>query len=160
MPNETILLVVIAVLLLVVIVLLILLPRRRWISQYELTLDPTMREQVADIGKGIRHHAEVSAVLGLMDQLAEQPDAVERLRDYPETVRAAAWLHYINRLGSDLQKAQTELSTVHQTPDYRYSMLNTKSQAINAAQQHVDAIRRKLDAAIEASGQTVGPRAV
>ena len=161
MPNDVIviLLFVIIVLLLVAVTLLANLARRPRTVTYELGVDPTFRQQVAEIGKGVRHYADVSAVLGLLEQIEERPDIVERLREYPETVRAAAWLHYIDRLGHDLQQAQQVLSSEHQTdPSRYYNREAGKKTRINNAQEHVNSLRVKLDAAIAASGQKVGPR--
>lgn len=163
MPVETmlfVLLVVAVVALLVIAVLLSKLLKRQQVTQYELALDPRFTAQVANLGNSIRHHADVSAVLGLMDQISEHPDVIERLREYPEAVRAAAWIHCIDRLGGDLQHAQDSLSSTHKGPDYHYGGPSGKKSAIDRAQAHVNSIRVKLDAAIAASGQLVGPRAV
>lgn len=163
MPAETILLVLLfvaVVALFVIAVLLYKLLKRQQVTQYELSLDPRFTKQIADLGKSARHYADVSAVLGLMDQITEHPDVINKLREYPETVRAAAWIHCINRLGGDLQDAQDSLSIVHKNPDYHHGGPSGKKGAIDRAQAHVDGIRTKLDAAIAASGQLVGPRAV
>lgn len=159
MPNDTtVLLFIIILLLIVAVTLLANLARKSRTVTYVLSLDPTFREQVAEIGNGVRHYADVSAVLGLLEQIEERPEVVERLREYSETIRTAAWLHYFDRLGHDLQQAQKSLSDAHQsTLGFGYASYD-KEQAIKRAQQHVDNLRAKLDAAIAASGQKVGPR--
>jgi hypothetical protein len=163
MPANDPLLIIVVVLLFVIAAVLIRMlfkptPVRN--VSFELTLEKDIDEALARLGAGIKHHATVSAVLALMDQIEEHPDAIERLKEYPETVRAAAWLHYINRLGADLQHAQNRLSAAHQSQtNYAYTDVH-KQNAINTAQNHVKDVRAKLDAAIAASGQKVGPRAV
>jgi hypothetical protein len=163
MPVEIILLVLLLVAVVALIVIAVLLSKllkRQQVTQYELTLDPRFTKQIADLGKSVRHHADISAILGIMDKLTEDPTAIERLREYPETVRAALWLHYVKCLGDDLRQAQDELSRVHQARDYEFHGPSGKNSAIVTAQAHIDGIRKKLDAAIAASGQPVGPRAV
>lgn len=159
MPFDltTTLLVLIAVLLVLVVIVLFSTSRSSRTLTYNLQLDPKFRNEMDGMLNGIRHAADISAVLGLLDQLEENPDAVALLQNYPETVRAAAWLHYINRLGSDLQHAQSELSNAHQS---NYAFPGTKEMAITSAQSHVDKVRSKLDTAIKASGIPARPHAV
>ena len=90
-----VLLIVIAALLIGVLVVLV---KRR--KPTTVVLDTTgFTAELDRIMKSTAHAAEVSAVLGLMKDLENNPDALALIQDYPETVRAAAWLHYINRLG-------------------------------------------------------------
>lgn len=102
---------------------------------------------------GIEHTVHVSAVLKLIEQIDQNPDSLELIKSYPETVRAAAWVHHINLLGGDLQSAQQRLSHAHRGtgPFAHYS---NRQDFIKYEQQQVDAIRTKLDAAIKASGQS------
>lgn len=145
-----VLLIVIAALLIGVLVVLV---KRH--KPTTVVLDSTgFTAELDRIMKSTAHAAEISAVLGLTKDLEDNPDALALIQDYPETVRAAAWLHYINRLGSDLQAAQTVLSHAHQQtgpyePGRFYGDL---ASAQKARQQHVDIVRAKLDAVIKASG--------
>ena len=102
---------------------------------------------------GVSHSVDVSAVVEMVRQLDTDPDALEKIESYPETVRAAAWLHYIDQLGDDLRKAQMHLSKSHSS--YR----SCEAPVVKSAQEHVNALRAKLDTAVAASGQS-GLRAV
>jgi len=145
------------VLVALVVIAFILVKRRKPIS---LVVDTTNFENhLEHVMASTAHAAEVSAVLGLMKQLDDQPDSLALIQSYPETVRAAAWLHYINRLGSDLQYAQKQLSDAHQRKGSYSSPYADIDRLRNACQQHVDSVRAKLDRAIAASGQ-VGLRKV
>lgn len=101
---------------------------------------------LSEINDSIKHHAEISAVLGLIKQLDADPDAMELINSYPQTVRAAAMLHYVNTLGSALQHAQDDLARIHKH-------YGSTAQVTTSAQQDVDSIRHKLDAAVAASKQ-------
>lgn len=163
MPDATTtLLLVIAVLLAIAVFLLIAIMRRPTTVTYELSLDPTFREQIESLGRSAQNHFDVNAILALIGQIEEQPDGViEQLREYPATVQAAAWLHYIDRLGADLQQAQGELSKAHQKDfSYLHNSESLKQSEIQSAQRHVDNLRAKLDKAVSISGLPVGPRAV
>ncbi len=95
-----------------------------------------------------QHHMAVSAVVEMIRQLdTAEPDALKALEQYPEQVRAAAWVHYINTLGASLKEAQDYLAYCHKT--YR----SPGSPTIREAQTKVDSLRARLDAAVEASGQ-------
>ncbi len=107
---------------------------------------------LARIEQSAEHAANVSAVIGLVRQLDANPDALELIKNYPETVRAAAWLHHINLLGADLRYAQQRLSDAHQGKIRDFTRSN--QQIVDEYQQKVDAIRTKLDAAIMVSGQS------
>lgn len=121
-----------------------------------------LNDEVARLQRAAEHHADVSAVVAMMRQLDElDEDAVELLERYPESVRAAAWLHYINRLGADLQAAQQRLSNAHQgTGPFANYYSGDLPGLQKKCQQHVDDLRAKLDKAIELSGQTGGLRSV
>lgn len=119
--------------------------------------------QINQLRQAAEHYTDVSAVVAMIHQLDElDHDARLKLESYPEVVRAAAWLHYINTLGSDLQAAQMKLSDAHQGKDHWAIVIGVHNQEelIAARQQHVDNLRAKLDKAIELSGQPTGPRAV
>lgn len=125
----------------------------------EVTID--LSYQIEQLKRAAEHYADVSAVVAMVTQLHElDNDAIERLKSYPETVQAAAWLHYVNVLGSDLQAAQKLLSEAHQGK-WHYEGYGSSAlvEARKTCQQHVDEVRAKLDAAIRASGRT-GLRAV
>jgi hypothetical protein len=132
------------------IVALIVLVKRR--KPTTVVLDTTgFTVELDRIMKSTAHAAEVSAVLGLMKDLEDYPDALALIAEYPKTVQAAAWMHGINQLGSDLQAAQTMLSHAHQQTgpylhEYRIGEVR------KACQQHVDILQGKLDAAVKASG--------
>lgn len=162
MPDTTtVLLFAIVIVLIIIAVLLYGVLKQPRTFTYDIGLDPTFRDVIKELGDGARHHAEVSAVLGLLDLIEEQPELTERLRDYPAKVQAAAWTHYINCLGADLQQAQKELSSAHQLDA---GILNggdaAKQRRIQREQQHVDSLRAKLDRAVAASDQPVGPHAI
>lgn len=142
-----VLLIVIAALL--IGVLIVLVKRRKPTT---VVLDTTgFTAELDRIMKSTAHAAEVSAVLGLMKDLEDHPDALALIAEYPKTVQAAAWMHRINRLGSDLQAAQTMLSHAHQqTGPYMHEY--RIDEARKACQQHVDNLQSKLDAAVKASG--------
>ncbi len=100
-----------------------------------------------EIELATRHYVDVSAVVEMVQQLEElDENALERLKSYPESVRAAAWLHYINQLGSALQHAQADLNQ-----SYVVSSLATLQTQRKAK---VDELRSLLDKAILQSGQT------
>lgn len=125
----------------------------------QLSLD--LSNQLQQLKEAAEHYADVSAVVTMMRQLDElDEDALELIKSYPETVRAAALLHYINILGSDLQVAQQSLSNAHTGKDAWYhSGYNSPAAMLEGRQKHVDTIRAKLDAAVKLSGQS-GLRAV
>ena len=128
----------------------------------QLSMD--LSDQIQQLKEATEHFVDVSAVVIMMRQLDElDEDALELIKSYPETVRAAALLHYVNVSGADLQAAQKSLSRAHQGQDQWYSYggvgVSSQSHLIQARQQHVDTIRAKLDHAIELSGHT-GLRAV
>jgi len=143
-------LVVVILLLLILVVAVVALHRMRSQS-VNLAMDTgAIDDAIERLQHSVAHVVDVSAVVELIAQLDANPDAIELLKDYPEKVRAAAWLHYINKLGSDLQHAQNILSSAHRGEiNYGYE----RSKHISNAQRHVDEVRAKLDAAITASGQ-------
>jgi hypothetical protein len=163
MPIAELMFIIAVVLLVIIVVLLIKLLRKPMGPRnIEFLLNTNIKEVLEQVGSDVKHVADVSAVLSLMDQIEGQPDVIERLQEYPETVRAAAWIHYINCLGNDLRQAQLVLSHLHQKPytDWYTGDHRAKDQEVELAQSHVNGIRAKLDAAIAASGQKVGPRAI
>lgn len=128
-------------------IMLVVAKRLRVMRQPPVVIDLT--PQIQQLQAAVEHHADVSAVVAMVRQLdALDENALTLIKSYPETVRAAAWLHYINTLGADLQHAQQQLSAAHQM--YR----RADSINVEAAQAHVDSIRDKLDRAVELSGQT------
>ena len=146
--NALFIMIALLALILVAFVIIIVVLWRR--GPRVMTVETSSLEQaLARIKDESTHAVHVSAVLGLMEQLENNPDALQLIKSYPETVVAASWLHYINILGADLQKAQEHLSRTHRSGGGEYY--------IKPAQQHVDNLRAKLDAAVKASGQS-GPR--
>ncbi len=136
---------------------------RRQGRRVDLTFDPQLtaelKKVIDEIGQAARHHADVSAVVELVRQLDADPDALELIKSYPETVRAAAWLHYINQLGVALQAAQVKLQKAHDGElDALYSY--SHREAVTDQQQRVDNLRTKLDAAITASSCQPGLRSI
>lgn len=121
-----------------------------------ITVDTTQFDaELERIMSATAHAADVSAVLKLMEQLDDNEDALELIKSYPETVRAAAWLHYINTLGADLQAAQKDLSDAHQGKGrFQYHHGYMLADLRKGTQEHVDMIRAKLDKAVAASGQS------
>jgi hypothetical protein len=99
----------------------------------------------------VAHVTIVSEVYALVENLDGNPDALELLKKYPETVRAAAWLHYINILGDDLHAADDALSLAHRL-DANY-LGTSKGYRIETAQNHVNSLRIELDEAVKRSGQ-------
>ncbi len=142
-----VLLVLLANIILILVLILMQLIRNRKSTQVQLSINLT--NQIQRLEAAAQHHADVSAVVTMIQQLDElDEDVLELIKSYPETVRAAAWLHYVNVLGSDLQAAQLALSKVHRDHS------DPNGPTIKAAQTKVDAIRVKLDKAIAASGQS------
>lgn len=147
-----VLLVLLVNIILILVLILMQLIRNRKSTQIQLSVDLT--NLIQRLEAATRHHADVSAVVTMIQQLDElDEDVLELIRSYPETVRAAAWLHYVNVLGSDLQAAQLALSKAHRNHS------DPNGLTIKSAQAKVDAIRVKLDKAIAASGQC-GPHIV
>ncbi len=121
------------------------------------SVDPTLVAQLdaatERLGAAVRHHVDVNAVVEMIRQMdAMDTDALELLKQYPATVQAAAWTHYIDTLGESLVVAQNNLRNNH-------DWYGANDRMTMSSQQTVDAIRAKLDAAVKASGQT-GLRAV
>jgi|GEM_PF-6403519 len=161
MPIAELMFIIVVALLVIIVVLLTMLLRKPiGPRNVEFLINTNIKEVLEKVGGDVRHVADVSAILSLMDQIEEQPDVIERLQEYPETVRAAVWIHYINCLGNDLRQAQLVLSEAHQAQTNYVFTDAHKQNAINNAQNHVKDLRAKLDAAIAASGQKVGPRAI
>ncbi len=117
-----------------------------------LNMGREVESTIERINASIEHHAEVSAVLGLMKQLDADPDALELIKSYPRTVQAAAALHYVNTLGAALQQAQEMLQSIYRgensSASYLFGM--TPADRIKNCQAQVDSIRAKLDAAVDA----------
>lgn len=156
MSTTAVLLIGVLWLLALIFAALVALIRKDTTPTLDLTLSAQFDEAIERLGRAVQHHADVSAVVEMVRQLDADPDALELLKSYPETVRAAAWLHYINTLGADLQHAQKSLSNAHTGRTQYYNQQG----GIDARQKDVDAIRAKLDAAIKASGQAAGPRPI
>ncbi|MFZ1258508.1 MAG: hypothetical protein WAQ25_03500 [Candidatus Saccharimonas sp.] len=114
-------------------------------------IDPGIEDAIKRIRTGIEHHAEVSAVLGLMKQLDADPGALELIKEHPKTVQAAAALHYVNTLGAALLYAQHKLQDAHAGNSRALAPFgNYKKAAIEGWQAEVDSIRAKLNAAVDA----------
>lgn len=128
---------------LVALIILIVLARRR--APLEPNIGSELGAAIERLGAAARHHADVSAVVEMVRQLDADPDALELIKSYPETIRAAAWLHYINSLGATLQSLQDNEARVRRE-GYMTMADNCQSQ--------VAAVREQLDAAIAASGQS------
>lgn len=142
--------------LLLIVVLLVVIALILWkgrTTHLRAQLSIGLGDQITELQRAAEHHADVSAVVSMVRQLDEMDeDAVALLGSYPESVRAAAWLHYINRLGSDLQAAQQRLSDAHQHEGAYAHFYGDITTARQSCQQHVDDVRAKLDKAIELSG--------
>lgn len=147
MPIMELLLATVTVSMAIIIGLLVALLRKSTGTDVRIMMTTEFDQAIERLDAAIKHHTDVAAVVEMVRQLDANPDALELIKSYPETVRAAAWLHYINALGSDLQDAQKRLSVYHRM----YSMT---SLTVQDAQRKVDALRNKLHAAIKASGQT------
>ena len=141
--------VIIAILLTLIVILLVVIA-------FGQKTHPHYDEQVAidasailrEVELATRHYVNVSAVVEMVQQLEELDEgALERLKLYPESVRAAAWLHLIDQLGQALRDAQTE---------FAQSYIGQAHTA--ATRQHrkekVEELRAMLDRAIELSVQT------
>lgn len=86
------------------------------------------------------------AVTKLARQLSADPEPMKQAKMHAESIRAAAWLHYIELLGKDLRKAQEVLSNTqrwHMANSYEFSFY------VGPEQHAVDTIRAKLDAAVK-----------
>ena len=135
------------IVLVAIFILLWVTAQRKADPQLDVRLRDELDAIVDRLGRAVQHHVEVSAVVELVRQLDADPKALELIKSYPETVRAAAWLHYINTLGEALQHSQKRLSDQYRNDDGkdRYSY-------VSSAHKQVNAIRAELDAAIAASG--------
>lgn len=138
-----------------IFILLWVFTQRKAAPQRDVSLRDELDAIVDRLGRAIQHHADVSAVIGLIRQLDADPEALELIKSYPETVRAAAWLHYINTLGAALHHAQKKLSYQYQADDG-----NDRYNLVSSRQKQVDDIRAKLDAAAIAASGRGGLRAV
>jgi len=92
----------------------------------------------------LAHATDVSAVVKLVNQLDEDPGALELLKSYPETVRAAALLHRVNTLGADSQAAHEVLSEANGLSTHSYNNDEKKR-----ARAHVEQVHAELNKAIE-----------
>jgi hypothetical protein len=112
---------------------------------------PGLDNQVNRLLDTIRQAADVSVVLSMVKQIQDMDeDALALLESYPASLRAAAWLHRINCLGSDLKAAQQQLSDAHQGQGMYYTMRD-RTAAVADCQAHVNDLSAKLDWAIEFS---------
>lgn len=145
--------------LIAILITIVVLARKRSANNQPnvLTVDTvSLTEAVQRITNASAHAAQVSAVLSLVEQLEEHPDALERIREYPQLVVAATRVHYVNTLGSDLQYAQDQLSKAHRGQlNARYSY--DRNRAIKAEQALVDALQAKLETAEAATRPPSGP---
>lgn len=153
---------VVAVVALLVVIAVLLWKNLERHPQVRLSFE--LQEQINLLRRAAEHYTNVSAVVAMLQQLDElDEDAVVLLSRYPQSVRAAAWLHYINCLGSDLQLAQQQLSDAHQGVG-RYSRANgfysSLPDAREDCQTQVNDLRAKLDEAIKLSGQSGGLRSI
>ena len=153
MSIVTALLFTIVMLLNLIAIILFALLRKQQTAPKMISIAPGVDEAIERLKQSVEHHVDVSAVVGMINSFDTHPGALERLKNYPEDVRAAAWLHYINGLGAALQRAQKSLK---QALEEKY----ITDPYIELTQRKVDTIRAKLDAAIAASGQKIGPRSV
>lgn len=151
MSNETAILAIISGLLFVIALCLVALLRKQWTNQVDVQLSAGIDEAITRLGQATQHYVDVNAVVAMVRQLDEHPDALELIKSYPESVRAAAWLHCINTLGSSLQEAQSQLA---QKNKMRGQFGGTWEGDVKRAQRYVDDIRAKLDAAVSASGHS------
>ncbi|MGB2787531.1 MAG: hypothetical protein WBB94_04070 [Candidatus Saccharimonadaceae bacterium] len=135
------------IVLVAIFILLWVTAQRKADPQLDVRLRDELDAIVDRLGRAVQHHVEVSAVVELVRQLDADPKALELIKSYPETVRAAAWLHYINTLGEALQHAQTMLASAYCQDDG-----NDRFGFVRSRRERVNAIRAELDAAIAASG--------
>jgi hypothetical protein len=147
-------LVIIALLVATVILMFVLVVKRPvQATAQPLTVDTmSLNEAVKQIRQEVHHAASVSAALKLIEQLDEHPDALELIKQYPRSVQAAAMMQSTSTLGSSLQTAQTRLQAAHDYKATGYSHAY-KLQLIAEAQQIVDMVSAKLDAAVAASAK-------
>lgn len=165
MNNLGLIVVIVLVAIVVVIVLLAVIATSIKKQQIIAYVEPSSaaEAQITQLKEAANHYTDVSAVVAILNQLGQMDnDALERLKSYPETARAAALLHYVSILESDLEAAQESLSRAHTGKDrsYSYSHINSQSELINERQQHVNNLRDKLDEAVKLSGLQSGLRAV
>jgi YesN/AraC family two-component response regulator len=153
--TDPILSFLIVLLLLAILVVLIIAAARNRSRPTDGRISPIDKEELEQILsriiQALEHHADVSAVVALIKGLDADPDALEKIKEFPEKVRATSWLHYINLLGVDLKAAQEHLSREHRST---YGSSSFKASMVSSAQTEVNSIRAKLDAAIEASGMS------
>lgn len=137
--------------LMLLVAIVALLWRRDDTYLVELNVRPEIEASIQRLATAARHYGDVSAVVEMVRQLDADPDAAALIQSYPQTVRAAAWLHYINVLGATLHSLQEQEAMARQrgfvgsADEYRQQVVN---------------VREQLDAAIAASGQSGGLRSV
>jgi hypothetical protein len=96
------LLAIVAVLLVGILVALIGILRRPPASVVD-----GLWEAVAELNRAVRHHVEVNAVLALVDNYQERPQALENLRGYSRQVVAAALTFRLNSLSAQHQSLES-----------------------------------------------------
>lgn len=144
------------------IVIATLLSKSRTTYMPSFTVD--LENHINRLKCAAEHYVDVSAVVTMMSQLDKMDkDALALLVSYPEAVRAAALLHYVNCLGADLQAAQRHLSNAHQEKG-KYSsgagFFGNIANARHECQSHVDDIRAKLDVATVLREEITGSHSV
>lgn len=92
------------------------------------------------------HYADVLAVVEMMRQLGElDEDALAKLQSYPEQVRAAALLHFIDTLGSALRDKQTAYAEAVKVRGATHPITVSYN-------SQVGIIRNQLDEAVKMAG--------
>ena len=152
-----ILLIVIIVALIVAIILLVRTRTRT--TNPELLgsmLSQSFREAMEHIEVTTRNHTKVSSILAIVEQLHENPEAIEQLKGYPEAVQAAALSNRADVLGSDLQKLQQLLSDANTGEGHcLYWDNNRLREERTRVQTLIDEVEGKLIATRKAAEQPI-----
>lgn len=108
-------------------------------------IDPKLTETIEQIAKATAHHVDVAATVEMVRQIENDPQAIQRLKNYPLAVQRAAIAHYADQLGIALQKAQKRQQTYYSQGHDYYA---------GKEQDTIDEIRAKLNALVAASKTT------
>lgn len=98
------LLAVIAILLTTLLVIAV-----RYIRNRQSIITDSLRQAIAELNKAITHHAQVAAVVALIEQYDDRPELFDNLADYSDQVVGAALFHRVNALAAALKDVNDKL---------------------------------------------------
>jgi len=85
------------------------------------TPEERLQQMLDQLDTKLAQHLNITAVLRLVDQLAERPEVLPQLNGYSREVFAAALLLRVNILSSDIQTTQHYLTSARRTEAERGS---------------------------------------